>query len=159
MSGNANGSPRVTLTPFATGTYAGIVLFQARTNPGAITLSGTSSFSSPNGVLYAPAATLTMTSGSGQVNAALIVNRLTVGATASVAPTAVGAVGAADAIFASAAEPLAAAAPPQTAKPAAALDQAAVAPSKTVEDLLAEAPLTKKKSSDSIVDGIFASGL
>ena len=57
-----------------TGTYAGILIFQARDNTSASTLSG-NGMVMPGGVIYAPAAPLTM-SGNGQFKGSLVVNTL-----------------------------------------------------------------------------------
>jgi hypothetical protein len=69
-----SGSGSYKLTPPTTGTYAGIVIFQARDNTKAMTVSGAAS--GMTGTIYAPAASLTI-SGSGQLNAALVVDTLT----------------------------------------------------------------------------------
>jgi YD repeat-containing protein/VCBS repeat-containing protein len=69
-----SGKGTINLTPAAAGTYAGLLIFQARDNPRALSLSG-------NGLLlhgsliYAPAALLAV-SGNGQLQATLIVNTL-----------------------------------------------------------------------------------
>jgi hypothetical protein len=58
-SWSVNGnSPVTTLTPPASGTYAGVTLFQSRTNTSPVTVNGNSSVS-VHGVLYARAAQLT----------------------------------------------------------------------------------------------------
>ena len=69
-----SGSGSYKLTPPTTGTYAGIVIFQTRDNSKAMTVSGAAS--GMTGTIYAPAASLTL-SGSGQLNAALDVDTLT----------------------------------------------------------------------------------
>ncbi len=69
-----SGSGTYKLTPPTTGTYAGIVIFQTRDNTKAMTVSGAAS--GMTGTIYAPAAALTI-SGSGQLNAALVVDTLT----------------------------------------------------------------------------------
>ena len=69
-----SGSGTYKLTPPTTGTYAGIVIFQTRDNTKAMTVSGAAS--GMTGTIYASAAALTI-SGSGQLNAALDVDTLT----------------------------------------------------------------------------------
>ena len=71
MSGNGS----YNLTPLATGTYAGIIIFQSRDDIKAMTVSGNAT--GMTGTIYAPAAQLTE-SGNAQLNAALIVDRLTI---------------------------------------------------------------------------------
>ena len=73
ISLSGNGSYH--LTPPTTGTYAGIVIFQARDNSKAMTVSGNAS--GMTGTIYAPAAQLSE-SGNAQLNAALIVDTLTI---------------------------------------------------------------------------------
>jgi hypothetical protein len=69
---NTTGS--VNLTAAATGIYAGILFFQARTNPTAVSITGTGALGL-TGVIYATDALLTL-SGSVQITDALVVNRL-----------------------------------------------------------------------------------
>jgi len=71
LSGNGS----YNLSPPTTGTYAGIVIFQARDNTKALTLSGNAS--GMTGTIYAPAAQLAE-SGNAQLNAAVIVDTMTV---------------------------------------------------------------------------------
>jgi len=71
LSGNGS----YNLSPPTTGTYAGIVIFQTRDNTKALTVSGNAS--GMTGTIYAPAAQLSE-SGNAQLNAALIVDMLTV---------------------------------------------------------------------------------
>jgi hypothetical protein len=75
-----SGSGSYKLTPPTTGTYAGIVIFQTRDNTKAMTVSGAAS--GMTGTIYAPAASLTI-SGSGQLNAALDVDTLTLSGAAA----------------------------------------------------------------------------
>ena len=70
---SSNGS--YSLSPPTTGTYAGIVIFQTRDNSKALTLSGNTS--GMTGTVYAPAAQL-VESGNAQLNAAVVVDMLTV---------------------------------------------------------------------------------
>src|SRR5262249_11355430 len=58
------------------GTYAGVLIFQARNNTRALAFSGNGTFQL-GGIVYAPAALLSE-SGNGQVTTDLIVDRLTV---------------------------------------------------------------------------------
>jgi Bacterial Ig-like domain (group 3) len=69
-----SGSGTYKLTPPTTGTYAGIVIFQTRDNTKAMTVSGAAS--GMTGTIYASAAALTI-SGSGELNASLDVDTLT----------------------------------------------------------------------------------
>jgi hypothetical protein len=70
------GYAQVSLTAPTTGAYAGIVLFQARDNTRAISLSGNAITGLNGGIVYAPSALLT-TSGNGQLNRCpLIVSQL-----------------------------------------------------------------------------------
>jgi hypothetical protein len=71
LSGNGS----YTLSLPTTGNYAGIVLFQPRDNSKALTLSGNAA--GMTGTIYAPAAQL-VASGNAQLNAALVVDLLTV---------------------------------------------------------------------------------
>ena len=72
LSGNGSYS----LSPLSSGTYAGIVIFQPKDNTHALSVSGKAS--GVTGAIYAPAAQLAE-SGNGQLNAALVVDTLTVG--------------------------------------------------------------------------------
>ena len=71
LSGNGS----YNLSPATSGTYAGIVIFQPRDNTKALTLSGNAS--GMTGTIYAPAAQLAE-SGNAQLNAAVIVDTLTI---------------------------------------------------------------------------------
>jgi Bacterial Ig-like domain (group 3)/Right handed beta helix region len=71
LSGNGS----YNLSPPTSGTYAGIVIFQSRDNCSALTLSGNAS--GMTGTVYAPAAQLAE-SGNAQLNAAVIVDTMTV---------------------------------------------------------------------------------
>jgi hypothetical protein len=71
LSGNGS----VTLSAATTGAYAGIVLFQARANTRALSLGG-SAVLGLTGVIYAPSAQV-LVSGNAQLNASLVVDRLT----------------------------------------------------------------------------------
>jgi hypothetical protein len=73
ISLSGNGS--YNLTPATGGAYAGIVIFQSRDNSKAITISGNAS--GMTGTIYAPAAQLTE-SGNAQLNAAIVVDTMTV---------------------------------------------------------------------------------
>jgi hypothetical protein len=71
-----SGTGQVNLTAPTKGPYAGIVLFQARDNTRALSLSGNAIAGLSGGAVYAPAALLT-TSGNGQLNkSTLIVGQL-----------------------------------------------------------------------------------
>ena len=71
LSGNGS----YNLSPPTTGTYAGILIFQSRDNTKALTFSGNAS--GMTGTIYAPAAQLAE-SGNAQLNAALVVDTLTI---------------------------------------------------------------------------------
>ena len=71
LSGNGSYS----LSPPTSGTYAGIVIFQPMDNTNGLTVSGNAS--GMTGVIYAPAAQLTE-SGNAQLNAAIVVDTMTV---------------------------------------------------------------------------------
>ena len=86
------GKASVSLTPAASGTYAGIAVFQSRDNKSAISLSGQASLSCPNGVIYAPASPVNMASGTAQLTAALVAGQLKMGGSTHFAPTAPAAV-------------------------------------------------------------------
>ena len=72
LSGNGN----ISLNPAASGTYAGILLFQSRDNTKVITLSG-NGIVMPGGLLYAPAAPLAI-SGNGQFKGSLVVDSINI---------------------------------------------------------------------------------
>ena len=73
---NLSGSGNISLTAPTIGTYAGILIFQARDNASAISLTN-KGISMPSGVIYAPKAALTV-SGNGQYKGSFVVNTLTV---------------------------------------------------------------------------------
>ena len=70
------GSGLVTLAPMTTGTYANILVYQNRTDTAAMTLSGSGSVSGYNGLIYAPAAPVTMTGSGGMTVASLMAGSL-----------------------------------------------------------------------------------
>ncbi len=72
LTGNGN----ISLSPMTTGDYAGILIFQARDNAKAITLSG-NGIVMPGGTLYAPAAALGV-SGNGHFKGSVIVDTITI---------------------------------------------------------------------------------
>jgi hypothetical protein len=72
---NLSGSGAVSLTPPSTGTYAGILFFQARDNTRTLGLTGNGIVMPPGGVVYAPAAALSMSS-NGKLQGTLVVNTL-----------------------------------------------------------------------------------
>ncbi len=72
LSGNGN----ISLTAPTTGAYTSILIFQSRDNTSPVSLSG-NGIVMPGGVIYAPAAPLTIT-GSGQFTGSLVVNTLTI---------------------------------------------------------------------------------
>jgi RHS repeat-associated protein len=71
---NLSGNGNVSLTPMTTGAYAGILLFQARDNTCAVSLTGNAN-NMPGGVIYAPAAPLTL-SGNGHFQLTFVINTL-----------------------------------------------------------------------------------
>ena len=71
-----SGSGNISLTAPTIGTYAGILIFQARDNASAISLTN-NGISMPSGVIYAPKAALTV-SGNGQYKGSFVVNTLSV---------------------------------------------------------------------------------
>ena len=72
LSGNGS----FNLSPPTTGTYAGIVIFQPRDNTKALTFSGNAS--GMTGTIYAPAAAARRERQRAQLNAALVVDTLTI---------------------------------------------------------------------------------
>ena len=60
---NLSGSSAITLSPAASGAYAGITIFQARTNSSAASISG-STVGTIRGAVYLPAASLELSGGS-----------------------------------------------------------------------------------------------
>jgi len=70
-----SGTGSYSLSPSTTGTYAGIVIFQPRDNTKAVTISANAA--GLTGTIYAPSAQLAE-SGSGQVNAAIIADTMTI---------------------------------------------------------------------------------
>jgi hypothetical protein len=61
------GSGSISLTPMTTGTYANILVFQSRTDTNAVTLTGSGTVNGYNGLVYAPAAQVSLV-GSGSLN-------------------------------------------------------------------------------------------
>jgi hypothetical protein len=76
LGGNGN----VNLKPMATGGYAGILIFQSRSNTKVLNIGGSSSLTT-TGAIYAPAAQLAI-SGSGSLHDTLVVNSLYVSGSA-----------------------------------------------------------------------------
>ena len=74
------GSGSLSLKPMSSGTYAGILIFQSRSNSKVLSLSGAASLST-TGVIYAPLAQLAI-SGSGTLHDTLVVNSLYVSGSA-----------------------------------------------------------------------------
>jgi hypothetical protein len=74
---NLSGAGNISLNPMISGTYAGITMFQDRSNTASATLSGGSNISN-TGTFYFPSATLTLsgTSGTAAVGAQVIANKL-----------------------------------------------------------------------------------
>jgi hypothetical protein len=70
------GNGSYNLSPLSTGAYAGIVIFQPGDNANALSVSGNAS--GMTGAIYAPAAQLAE-SGNAQLDAALVIDTLTVG--------------------------------------------------------------------------------
>jgi hypothetical protein len=75
---NLSGTGSISLNPTTSGTYAGITMFQDRSNTASATLSGGSNISN-TGTFYFPNAALTLsgTSGTATVGAQVITNKLT----------------------------------------------------------------------------------
>ena len=71
---NLSGNGNISLTAPTTGTYAGILIFQSHDNISTVAFSG-NGITMPGGVVYAPAAALTM-SGNGQFKGSLVVKTL-----------------------------------------------------------------------------------
>src|SRR5207244_2791158 len=69
-----SGNGTIDLAPAATGTYAGILIFQPSANPRALSLGGNAMLLH-EGLIYAPAA-LVSVSGNGQLHALLVVDQL-----------------------------------------------------------------------------------
>ena len=75
VSGNA----RVNLTAYSTGDYAGLAIFQARTDTSAVTISGNANLNLGGSLLYdANVQSVVTFSGSVLVEASLVVNELTI---------------------------------------------------------------------------------
>jgi len=70
-----SGSSSITYAPMSTGTYAGISIFEARTNSSSIALSGTSSTNN-TGVVYAPHGEFVFSGSSKSIGSQLICNTL-----------------------------------------------------------------------------------
>lgn len=82
---SVSGQVRVDLTPPTSGTYAGILLFQSRSNSSTISISGGAQASSYQGVLYAPNGSVTLgTGGGGMSFGAVIGQNLSVSGNGSV---------------------------------------------------------------------------
>ena len=75
---NLSGTGNISLNPMTSGTYAGITIFQDRSNTASATLSGGSNISN-TGTFYFPSSTLTLsgTSGTAAMGAQVIANKLT----------------------------------------------------------------------------------
>ena len=75
VSGNAS----VNLTAFSSGTYAGVGIYQAQNNIAAVTISGNANLNLNGAVLFDANVHSTVTfSGNATVEAALVVNELTI---------------------------------------------------------------------------------
>ena len=75
VSGNAS----VNLTAFSSGDYAGLTIFQARTDTSAVTISGNANLNLNGSILYdANTQSVVTISGNAQVKASLVVNELTI---------------------------------------------------------------------------------
>ena len=72
-NGNAN------LSPMTTGTYAGVVIFQSRTNYNTLQIAGNGLSSSYSGVVYAPDATVSTYGGGGTYSGSIIAQQLSCG--------------------------------------------------------------------------------
>jgi hypothetical protein len=78
-----NNGATVTLSAAATGTYAGVAIFQDRANAIAITLNGTSVVNLQGGLLYAVKAKLTIASSAVLKHAAIVVKQLNISGTSA----------------------------------------------------------------------------
>jgi hypothetical protein len=75
---NVSGNAVVNLTAYSTGIYAGVAIYQAVNNASAITISGNANLNLNGAVLYdANVLSMVTLSGKAQVQAALVVNELT----------------------------------------------------------------------------------
>jgi len=83
-----SGSGAISLNPMSSGTYAGITMFQDRSNSAGATMSGGSNINN-TGTFYFPSATLTLsgTSGVAAFGAQIIAKNLTFSGTASIKVT------------------------------------------------------------------------
>jgi hypothetical protein len=77
------GSGKINLSAPTSGPYAGIVIFQSRDNTRAMSLSGTGLLSLNNGVVYAAAALLSISTSAVQQDAAVVVYELSMSGAAS----------------------------------------------------------------------------
>jgi Ca2+-binding RTX toxin-like protein len=89
-----SGTGTFNLSPAASGPYAGVVIFQARDNTRALSLSGVAT-SSLTGVIYAANALLSL-GGNAQFKSTLVVNTLSLGGNAALTQLAQGSDGVAD---------------------------------------------------------------
>jgi hypothetical protein len=80
-----SGQSSATLTPLTTGTYQGIVLYQARGDSQALSLGGQSNATSLAGLVYVPAAAADISGQSGLSIAALIASSAVVSGQGSAA--------------------------------------------------------------------------
>ncbi len=75
-----NTTGTVNLSAPATGTYAGILIFQAAANASAMSIAEDAAVTL-NGVIYGPVALLTLTGGGAQLNGSMVLSRLTASGT------------------------------------------------------------------------------
>lgn len=72
---SVSGQVRVELTPPTSGTYAGVLLFQSRTNTSTVSVSGGAQASSYQGVLYVPNGSVTLGTGGGGLAFGAVIGR------------------------------------------------------------------------------------
>jgi hypothetical protein len=82
---NLSGTGNISLNPMSSGTYAGLTVFQDRSNTTGATMSGGSNISN-TGTFYFPSATLTLsgTTGVSNVGAQVIAKNLTFSGTSGI---------------------------------------------------------------------------
>jgi Flp pilus assembly protein TadG len=82
---NLSGTGTVALNPMSSGTYAGITIFQDRSNTSSATMSGGSNMNN-TGTFYFPGSTLTLSGGTGVgvIGAQFIANKLTFSGTSGI---------------------------------------------------------------------------
>jgi hypothetical protein len=81
---NLAGNQSISLTPPATGDFAGLLIMQDRNNSAEAQLAGTSALSGTSGIVYLPRSTLRLT-GTGDLNVNLVVDQLHMTGTSGIA--------------------------------------------------------------------------